>query len=453
MLLPEVVMSEHVGSPRWIGRPGELAWESRALGLLSRLIPGQSEPPPSEVLQVGLAAGAAEGLVVGLAHGGLDCVVVSLLWGTVVGLLFALIGWRVRRRVRTLLLSLFLAFALEVLGVWLILAFVPMLALFPLWGLASAVLLGIVIGCPFIILILTLIPREILAAFRGLIAGAILGTLALAVVGGCLAFQEFNSVTAATLGCLLGAITGLIDGILAGAILGAVVGALMNVDRRTFAPTYGSLAATVGLGVVGWLTGGEIAGEDGSAIGVLLGVAYGPWVGIKLGQRLAAGLAGEVPSLDLSNPSRLADGSELRSVLLLTLLTALWRQARELHLEPQGASYRLHSVPPVLEDLAAPPAAVATEMIDLLKQLADIDPGVATEIDRRLRIGRGQLDVHLRFEPAVEGERVTIYWGDAGDAAEAARAVGERLLFILRARRWFFSRSVRPSHPPTLEAA
>jgi hypothetical protein len=440
-----------------------LAWNWRLLDLFSRSSNCLAEKPPSRIVRLGLAAGALEGLIVGAVHGGIPCVILCVLWGLAVGSSIAILAWRVRRHTRTLVFSLLMGVVIEALGGLLIAAYAPLFAflfaIVPPWKVAGLIIAGLLIAVPVCVLAIWLIYREILAAFRGLRAGAVIGAVALTIVGGMIGAREFGTAWAVAIGCIIGGVGGIFYGAIAGWIIGTLGGTLINTTRRTFLPTYVGLAGAIVFGFAGWFIGGNIAGDDGAAMGVLLGVPWGAVAGIAFGAFLTPrswrGLSiinNTDPfcpvTFDMSDGRLLADlaNTDHQTLLIMLVIGQIALGTRKLCLEPEEDEYRIALECP--DSTLDPHSPISLDMgqkvITALRKIAKLDTAANSESVRRqeggirVMVSSDRVDLHMIFEPTPWGERVTITFQSDAGAADAAARVCVRFLFVLKARRWLF---------------
>jgi hypothetical protein len=439
-----------------------VAWDWKLLNIMCRSQSRVVESPPPHIVRLGLAAGALEGLIVGAVHGGISCVTFCVLWGLTVGNATAILAWRVRRHTRTLVFSLLMGVVIEALGGLLIAAYAPLFALifaiFPFWGVVGIIIIGLLIVVPLCVLVIWIIYREIIAAFRGLRAGAVIGAVTLTIVGGMIGANEFGTALAVAIGCIIGGVGGIFYGAFAGWFIGAFVGALIT-TRRSFLSTYVGLAGAVVFGFTGWFIGGNIAGDGGEAMGVMLGVPWGAIAGIALGVFLTPrswrgfSLINNTDpfrpvTFDMSNGRRLADlaNTDHRAMLVMLVLGQIVIGTRKLYLEPEDGEYRVAFECPDSTIDPHPPISldIGQRVITTLKKIAKLDTAALRESlrrqdgDIRVMVSSHRVDLHMILEPTPWGERVIItFQSDAGSPDAAAR-VADRLLFVLKARRWLF---------------
>ncbi len=406
------------------------------------------DPPPTTVVRLGQAAGALEGLIAGWIYGGINAVPLAVLAGAAIGLFFSVIAWRIRRRARPYIMPLLICLLIEIVGGVLI-------VLNARWigknapQLGFELLLPLVTVPPYVIFFLRFVRREILAVRRGLIVGVIVCPIGLSILMGIVAAEGFGGGAALMLfvfGAFAGALMGVILGIVLGTTLGAVLGALINVTRTSFAPTYGSLAAAIGFGVIGLYVSEAVAGGLGSLAGIALGVGYGALLGGKLGKlvtpHLLAAFSCEnkkdpnyLPILDLSNPRDLADADPVYRTLYEMLLLAISSHFTRIRIEQWETAY----VATLLTDNSSSthpwPMPLDPALIQVLKDLCCGSAG--RERPLRLRLPRHFLDGCLVYRSDQSGERIHIRWHDDPAAAKRAERVSKALRFIVKARASF----------------
>jgi len=406
------------------------------------------DPPPRAVVRLGQVAGALEGLIAGWIYGGINAVPLAVLLGAVIGSSVSVIAWRIRRRARKYILPLLLCLVIEIFGGVLIVLMAQMVGKQPQPGFA--LLFPLALSVPLVFLFLGLVRREILAAYRGLIAGVIIGSIGFGILMGVVAAEGFGGKAALMLfvfGAFVGTLMGVIPGVIIGSALGAVVGALVNVTRASFAQTYGSLAAAIGFGIIGLYAGEAAAGGFGSVIGVALGVGYGALLGAKLGKlaspRLLALFSREdernpnyLPILKLGNARALADADPVHLTLYEMLLLAIRSHFQRIRIEQWETAY----VATLLTDDSSAtyswPLPLDPTLIQVLKDLCG---GLTERRERqlRLRLNRHLLDLCLAYLLDPNGERIDIRWKEDPEAAGRAERISNALHFIMKARASF----------------
>ncbi len=416
----------------------------------------QPDPPPLFVVRLGFAAGALEGLIAGWIYGGIGAIFLSTLFGAPIGSVIAIIAWRIRRRTHGFIRPFLIGILIEALGGCLIVLTARFNAPMPL---ECCIWMGIWLSAtvPFGFLYLKLLRREILAAYRGTIAGVIVCSIGLAITMGMIGAQENGGIAAAVGYGFIGVLMGIVAGCFLGSLLGAFVGALVNVTRTTIAPTYGGLAVAIGIGIAGQYVGEVIAGGFGGIVGLALGVPYGALIGIRLGKlatpRLSAMFRQEgenaTPNLplvlDLSNARELSDAEPARRVLAEMLLLALQSRIQCFHLEQKQddttctAAFLTESPP----SSHAWPLPLPPSLIQELKKTACIESNCCPKIiDRQerllhLRLKHHVLDVSLVYQSDFDGERIDLRWIDDPVIAKRAERVAKNLRFIVKKRAEF----------------
>ena len=406
------------------------------------------DPPPSTVVRLGQIAGALEGLIAGWIYGGINAVPIAVLLGAGIGGVFSVLAWRIRRRAREYVMPLLVCLLIELVGGVLIFLMARFVGQNPPQP-SFALLLALVIAPPYTIFFLRFVRREVLSAYRGLIAGVIICPIGLSILMGVVAAEGVGGMAALLLfvfGAFAGALMGVALGIALGSSLGAVVGALVNVTRTSFAPTYGSLAAAIGCGVIGLYVGEAAAGGLGSLAGIALGVGYGALLGAKFGKLatpyLLAAFSPENkkdpnyrPTLDLSNPRELADADPVHRTLYEMLLLAISSHFTRIRIEQWETAYVATLLTDNSSSTHAWPLPLDPALIQVLKDLYCGSAGYERPL--RLRLNRQWLDGGLVYRSDQSGERIDIRWHDDPAAARRAERITRAIRFILKARASF----------------
>jgi hypothetical protein len=411
------------------------------------------DPPPASVVRLGLGAGALEGLIAGWIYGGFGAIFFSILSGGVIGSLIGIIAWRTCRHTSGFIRPFLFGMMIEALGGAFIVLASRFNVPFPIefWVF---IISSFIIVIPFASLYLRLIRREIIAAYRGTIAGAIVGAISLGIMFGGMCGEGFGGIFAImlfVLGGIGGVGAGTVFGCLVGSLLGGLVGALVNVTRSTIAPTYGGLAAAIGLGIAGHCAGEEMAGDLGGLIGMALGVGYGSLAGIKVG-KLATPLLVAVmrckeeddpkcPSvLDLSSARQIADAEPIHRALAELLLLAIRSRIQWILLEQREAACIATLLTENASDSYSWPLPPELSLISVLKKMTRIGANGSSALmgrqDRRLHLHLKPhlLEVALAFQTDRDAERIDLRWYDVPDIVERAERISNTLRFIVKAR-------------------
>lgn len=417
----------------------------------------QPDPPPRAIVNLGLSAGALEGLIAGWIYGGIAALLPSMLIGAAIGSVISVTAWRIRRRAQSFLRPFLLGLTLEALGGGLIVLATRMNNQNPV-DLNAPLIVMVTLGLPASILFVRLIRREIVAMRRGFIVGVIVGPIGFSILMGTIAAQGFGGNAAILLfvfGGIIGILMGGMFGYGFGLLLGGLVGALVNVTRTSIAPTYGGLAAAIGLGIIGFHAGEAIAAGLGG-LGVAYGVIYGALLGAKFGKLVTPHLLAfssrddekdpdHPPILDLSDARDLADAGPAHLALGQILLLAIRSHFQQVRLEQYGNACITIARTNSSSSTYSCPFPLCPALMQLFIDPPRIDSngssGLADRQERRLRLrlSRHQLDVYLAYESVPDGEQIDLRWNYDPAAAKQAERIAKALRFILKVRSEFMA--------------
>jgi hypothetical protein len=411
------------------------------------------DPPPRSVVYLGFAAGALEGLIAGWIYGGIAAIFPSIFIGATIGSVIGVIAWRIRRLTRSFIRPFLVGITIEALGGGLIVLATRMNVLNAV-DLNAPLFFAVTLGLPASVLCLRLMCREIIAMRRGLIVGVIIGPIVFGYLIGAIAAQGMGG-NAAILLFILGCISGVLMGVVVGGILcsllGGLVGALVNVRRSSIVPTYGGLAAAIGLGLIGFYAGEAIAGDLGGLIGVAYGLIYGALLGAKFAKVVAPyqlpfiihydeGDPNQLPALDLSDARDLADADPAHLALYQILLLAIRLHCQYIRLEQGDIACTATLTTDSSSSTFSCPLPLYSALIRFFIDPARIEfNGSSGQMDRqerrfRLRLHPHLLDASIAYQSDRDGERIDLCWSYDAAAVKRAERISNLLQFVLKVR-------------------